>query len=33
MRQLIIVLIIVALINNSDGQCVNCNDGEYSSVS
>ena len=30
MRELIIVLIIAALINNSDGQCVNCNDGEYS---
>ena len=30
MRQLIIVLIIVALMNNSNGQCVSCNDGEYS---
>ena len=28
MEQLIIVLIIMALLNNSDGQCVNCNDGE-----
>ena len=34
MRQLIIALIIVALMNNSDGQqCVSCNDGEYILVS
>ena len=33
MRQLTIVLIIVALMNNSDGQYVSCNDSEYSLVS
>ena len=33
MRHLIIVLILVALMNNSDDQCVSCNDGEYSLVS
>ena len=28
MRQLIIILIIVVLMDPSDGQCIDCNDGE-----